>query len=204
LFIPSNKEILVEINNDQYKDCERIAEGRYIHKRRLKIKNQKIDKTRSDWKIEIGGMLNEYAVSQFAGTKVDRRSLLGGDGGIDGHWPIRCGDKELGAYTYDAKFSNYRTGRFIFFDHRKMIADLGVLGVPGRDYPKSIILIGWIDAEYYHHHYHVKQFQTPVHCLHQSEMRPLIGIGRQLYDDFICPGIGEVSLREFPPLDNHR
>ena len=73
----------VILSQEELDQCKDAASRRSNYARSTKIKNQRVDKSKSDKDVDYIGMVGELAVAKALGLEMDFEKVVGVDYGID-------------------------------------------------------------------------------------------------------------------------
>lgn len=126
-------EWTVILSENDREIASKDVERRELPKREFGIPTQKIDASRSDYRIDYYGLLAEIAVGKVLGVPHNTHELPAGDDGYDLVWRgKRC----------EVKFTFYPKGHLLTKRREDIRADLFVL-VTGDE--SAMRLLGWTD-----------------------------------------------------------
>ena len=142
--------ILTEEELDQ---CKHAASNRSNYARSSKIKNQRVDQSKSDKDVDYIGMVGELAVAKALGLDMDFEKV-GVDYGIDFTY---------NNYTVDVKTRSFPGEDLVFKSHKAFKAQVAILARFKRE--DCVDILGCMSRKKF------KQLATPTHygCLSVSQ-----------------------------------
>ena len=142
--------ILTEEELDQ---CKHAASNRSNYARSSKIKNQRVDQSKSDKDVDYIGMVGELAVAKALGLDMDFEKV-GVDYGIDFTY---------NNYTVDVKTRSFPGEDLVFKSHKAFKAQVAILARFKKE--DCVDILGCISRKKF------KQLATPTHygCLSVSQ-----------------------------------
>ena len=142
--------ILTEEELDQ---CKHAASNRSNYARSSKIKNQRVDQSKSDKDVDYIGMVGELAVAKALGLDMDFEKV-GVDYGIDFTY---------NNYTVDVKTRSFPGEDLVFKSHKAFKAQVAILARFKKE--DCVDILGCMSRKKF------KQLATPTHygCLSVSQ-----------------------------------
>lgn len=143
----------VILSQEELDQCKDAASRRSNYARSTKIKNQRVDKSKSDKDVDYIGMVGELAVAKALGLEMDFEKVVGIDHGIDFTY---------NNYTVDVKTRSYPGNDLVFKTHEAFKAEVAILAQFKKE--NCVNIIGCMSKERF------ERYAKPTHydCLSAS------------------------------------
>lgn len=149
--LKANDIVVMTLSRFHMELAEAVAHSRNDEKERRGVASKRFH-TRTDYETHLVGALAEVALSEYLGIGVDRRFLMGGDGGVDFRWWSKTIDiKARQGHSLDAMF---------YQDWSDLRADIAVLSWVGEE---SVSLVGYL-----------RSIDAPSLCKEQHDRRGMV------------------------------
>ena len=143
----------VILTQEELDQCKHAASNRSNYARSSKIKNQKVDQSKSDKDVDYIGMVGELAVAKALGLDMDFEKV-GVDYGIDFTY---------NNYTIDVKTRSYPGNDLVFKRHAAFKAEVAILAQFKKE--NCVNILGYMNKETF------QKYAKPTHydCLSASQ-----------------------------------
>lgn len=142
----------VILTQEELDQCKHAASNRSNYARSSKIKNQRVDQSKSDKDVDYIGMVGELAVAKALGLDMDFEKV-GVDYGIDFTY---------NNYTIDVKTRSYPGNDLVFKRHAAFKAEVAILAQFKKE--NCVNILGYMNKETF------QKYAKPTHydCLSAS------------------------------------